>query len=98
MTARDAQKGSAQPSIAAAHYEALRNAALGQVLPLQARSGLALFLRRGMWGWARVFAATNIPEQPIRSPPSAAATPYEHQAVIHIFAAMAMSPHDRRVR
>lgn len=98
MTASCAQKGSTQPSIAAAHYEALRNAALGEALPLEARSGLALFLRRGMWGWARALAATNVPKQPIRSPPSAAATPYEHQAVIHIFAAMAMSPHDRRAR
>jgi hypothetical protein len=98
VTASGAQKGSTQPSIAAAHYEALRNAALGQALPLEARSGLALFLRRGMWGWARVLAATNVPEQPIRSPSSAAATPYEHQSVIHVFAAMAMSTHDRRVR
>jgi hypothetical protein len=37
-------------------YETLRTAALGAGLPLEARSGLALFLRRGMWGWARAVA------------------------------------------
>ena len=37
----------------AARYETLRRAALGQPLPLEARSGLALLLRRGMWSWAR---------------------------------------------
>ena len=38
----------------AERYETLRTAALGARLPLEARSGLALFLRRGMWGWAQV--------------------------------------------
>ena len=28
-------------------------AALGEALPPEVRSGLMLFLRRGMWGWAR---------------------------------------------
>jgi len=34
----------------AARYEALRAAAFGDGLPPEARSGLTLFLRRGMWG------------------------------------------------
>src|SRR5580704_5186426 len=40
-------------------YEALRNAAFGQALPPEARSGLLLFLRRGMLGWARVMATAG---------------------------------------
>ena len=35
----------------------LRMAALGEALPPEARSGLVLFLRRGMWAWARTLAA-----------------------------------------
>ena len=34
-------------------------AALGQALPPEARCGLMLFLRRGMWGWARVMATAG---------------------------------------
>jgi transposase len=37
-------------SAIAAQYEVLRMAALGEALPPMARSGLMLFLRRGMWG------------------------------------------------
>jgi len=49
-------------------YEALRNAAFGQALPPEARSGLLLFLRRGMLGWARVMATAgpSPPPQPRR--------------------------------
>ena len=47
------------PSSAIAdQYEVLRAAALGEALPLKARSGLMLFLRRGMWGWAQALTAT----------------------------------------
>jgi hypothetical protein len=42
-----------------AQYEALRGAALGDALPPEARTGLLLFLRGGMWGWARA-VATNV--------------------------------------
>jgi hypothetical protein len=96
MTSSASGKRSAEPSIVAAHYEALRRAALGEVLPPEARSGLVLFLRRGMWGWAQALAAANAPEQPIRSLSPTPATLYEHRAVIHIFAAMAMNTPDRR--
>ncbi len=47
-----------QPSTIASQYEVLRKAALGAALPLMARSGLMLFLRRGMWGWAQTLTAT----------------------------------------
>lgn len=98
MTAGASEKGSVQPSIAAAHYEVLRRAALGEALPPEARHGLALFLRRGMWGWARGLAIANAPEQPIRSPSSMPGTSYAYRAVIHVFAAMAMNIHERRAR
>lgn len=52
MTAGAAKRCPTQPSTIAAQYEALRVAALGEALPPEARSGLMLFLRRGMWGWA----------------------------------------------
>jgi len=80
----------------ATKYEALRGAAFGQALPLEARSGLALILRRGMWGWARALAPAAAAEQPIcsSSPKSTAAG--QHSAVIQILAAMAMITNDRR--
>ena len=43
----------------AERYETLRTAALSARLPLEARSGLALFLRRGLWGWAQAGAPSG---------------------------------------
>lgn len=80
----------------AAKYEALRMAALGQPLPLEARSGLALLLRQGMWGWAR--ALGQVPAQDAGNcvmPRST--TPRQHNAtVVQILAAMAMKANTRR--
>ncbi len=45
-------------------YETLRRAVLGDALPPEARAGLPLFLRRGMWGWARAVAAMSAPQRP----------------------------------
>ncbi len=72
-------------------------APLGDALPLKARSGLMLFLRRGMWGWTRVLSVTaNTSREQIY--PSSAARPTHggHSAVVHVLAAIAMSIHDRR--
>jgi hypothetical protein len=69
-------------------YETLRAAALGEQLPLEARSGLALLLRRGMWAWARVTAAPSTTLRPTRSLPRFPADD-EQRAVIRLFAAMA---------
>lgn len=71
-------------------YETLRTAALGDGLALEARSGLALFLRRGMWGWARAAAVPTRSPQPTRSPFASSSAADEHRTVIHLFAAMAM--------
>jgi len=78
-------------------YEALRNAALGNALPPEARSGLLLFLRRGMWGWARVMATSGAPppQQARRGALLSFPAAEESRTVIHIFAAMAMNAGQR---
>jgi len=85
-----AKNDSADPSIVVTQYELLRRAALGDALPPGARSGLMLFLCRGMWGWARALATMSHFEQPVGSRPSGWKAPDEYRAVIHIFAAMAI--------
>lgn len=95
MTSAATEKYSTQPSTVAAQYETLRMAALGEALPPEARSGLILFLRRGMWGWARTLTGASAWQGPIRAPSSSPTGLREHRAVIHVFAAMAMNTCDR---
>ncbi len=83
------------PAAITARYETLRMAALGDPLPVEARSGLGLFLRRGMWGWARVLTAAKGFAQPARSPSSSSAEPYQHRSVIQLFATMALNTNNR---
>ena len=79
-------------SVLAAEYEVLRAAVLGEALPLMARSGLMLFLRRGMWGWAKVLtAAADSAPEPIDRRPSASSTQGGHGAVVHVLATIATS-------
>ncbi len=87
---------SAPPSAIAAQYETLRSAALGEVLPPEARSGLMLFLRRGMWGWARTLPAPEGRSPSFRTPSSSPTALCEGRALIHVFAALAMNTPDRR--
>lgn len=77
-------------------YETLRMAALGEALPPQARSGLMLFLRRGMWAWARTLAAVSVPQEPTRPSSLSPKAPCEREAVIHLLAQMAMNCHERK--
>ena len=72
-------------------YETLRRAVLGDALPPEARAGLPLFLRRGMWGWARAVASMSAPPRPTGPRPPNWKIPEEHRAVVHIFAAMAIN-------
>ena len=76
-------------------YETLRAAALGGGLPFDARSGLALFLRRGMWGWAE---AATTPETLVHSrrPIASRMNSDEHQILSQLFASMVMSISQRR--
>ena len=64
------------------HYETLRTATLGGGLPLEARAGLALFLRRGMWGWAMAVAVHSTRVQPARSFLPTSTTKDEQQTII----------------
>ena len=79
----------------AAQYEVLRSAALGAPLPPDARHGLTLFLRRGLWGWARAVAAPTLASVP---PPrlSALSVPDQLRGIIQIFAAMALASSHHR--
>ena len=74
-----------------AQYEALRAAARGEALPPEARTGLLLFLRRGMCGWARAVTTICAPQRPTGSRPPNGKMPEEHNTVVHIFAAMAIN-------
>lgn len=94
MTSNESSEGSTS---IVAQYETLRRAALGHALPFEARSGLMLFLRRGMWGWARamVIVGASMSQQPSCSPPLSCAPSGESKTLIHIFAAIAMSANHR---
>ena len=83
-------------SVVATKYETLRMAALGQPLPLEARSGLALLLRHGMWGWARAVGQVAAQERVGGCATLRSTTPCQHNAVVQILAAMAMKANIRR--
>jgi hypothetical protein len=74
-----------------AQYEALRGAVLGEALPPEARTGLLLFLRRGMCGWARSVATMGASQRPTSSRPPSWTIPEEHRAVVHLLAAMVIN-------
>lgn len=80
----------------AAKYEALRMAALGQPLPPDARDGLALLLRQGMWGWARALGRVGAQERAGNRATPRSTAPRQHNAVVRILAAMAMKANIRR--
>ena len=83
-------------SAIAARYEVLRVAALGEVLPPTARSGLMLFLRRGMWGWAQTLVTASSAQDPVHASSLTQPARNERTAVVHVLATMAMSSNDRR--
>ena len=80
----------AESAIVVSQYETLRKAALGDALPPDARSGLMLFLRRGMWGWTCALATTTAPGEPTGARPMDWNPPEECRTIVHIFAAMAI--------
>lgn len=84
-------------SAIAARYELLRGAVLGEALPIEARSGLALLLRRGMWSWARALAAaTNSPREQACASSIAFPARCGYDAAVHVLASIVASIHDRR--
>jgi hypothetical protein len=84
------------PTAIAARYERLRSAMLGEALPPDARSGLVVFLHRGMWGWARALSVEPVKFDPIPSQSSAPAHLCERRAIVCLLAGMAMAINDRR--
>ena len=91
MTPGAAEKPSTTASTLVAQYETLRMAGLGEALPLEARSGLMLFLRRGMWAWARRLAVGGgvRQEPPLLARRSDPVEPGERSAIVYVLAAMA---------
>ncbi len=69
---------------------------LGEALTPEARSGLMLFLHRGMWGWARALADGSVQQEPLPVPRANAAEPCERSAMVYVLAAMAMQVNNRR--
>ena len=100
MAPQAAEKPSAVASTAVAHYETLRMAMLDSALPPEARSGLMVFLRRGMWSWARTLAVGSVRQDPLPAERSNPAEPCKSRAIVYVLAAMAMKvndgePHER---
>lgn len=71
-------------------YETLRKAALGAALPPDARAGMMLFLRRGMWGWSCALSTSMPRELAIGSRSPNWDPPDECRTIVHIFASMAI--------
>lgn len=96
MKSGPADKYSAEPIVA--QYETLRLAGLAEPLPPEARSGLVVFLRRGMWAWARTLLAASAPQQPARPPSSNSRAPHQEKAIIQVFAALALNSESGRAQ
>jgi hypothetical protein len=84
------------PGVIVAQYETLRSAALGQALPPEARSGLIVLLRQGMWRWACRPAAGAARFEPFADQTSIPTEPFERRAVVYALAGLAMARNDRR--
>jgi hypothetical protein len=78
-------------------YETLRTAAHSDGLAFEARNGLALFLRRGMWGWARAISDSSNSLRPTQPVCAGTVVDDNDKAVIQLLAAMAMSSAVRRI-
>jgi hypothetical protein len=83
--------GSAVSENVAQDYETLRTAACGEGLAFEARSGLALFLRRGMWGWAQGISDPDDGLRPTHPNCSGTVLDDNDKTIVRLFAAMAMS-------
>lgn len=89
----------AESSIVITQYETLRGSALGDALLPESRAGLPVFLRRGMWGWARTLIGMSASRQPVGCRSSTWKASEEHTTIIRIFAAMAIkSSHEGATR
>jgi hypothetical protein len=97
MTPGATEKPPTAASSLIAQYETLRMAMLGEAPPSEARSGLMLFLRRGMWGWARSLAVGGgVRQEPLPARRSDPIELGERSSIVYVFAAMAMKVNTRR--
>jgi hypothetical protein len=96
VAAGTAEACPARLSVATDQYENLRRAALGDPLQPEARSGLAIFLRRGMWGWAQSLSTMTTRRESMPTAWSDSMMPVDRGDVIHLLAAMAMNADERR--
>lgn len=78
-------------------YETLRTAAQGDALAFEARNGLALFLRRGMWGWARAISDSSDGPRPTQPARTGNFVDDNEKTVVQLLADMAMSSAVRRI-
>ena len=85
-----AKNNSAEPTVVVTQYETLRRAALGDALPPEARAGLTLFLRRGMWGWAQAVVTRSAVLLPAAARPTNWQPPENERILIHLLAALAI--------
>lgn len=79
-------------------YEVLRRAATGEPLQPEDRGGLALFLRRGMWSWAKALTIENVQILDSLSSSSCSKVSHENRAIIQVFAAMATTSNNGRAQ
>ena len=96
MSAKVSQPYSTPTSLLTSQYETLRRAALGEALLPQARSGLALLLYRGMWGWARTLSASAFSEQSVPDAQPVASEYPPNVTVIQLLATLAMLSQEAR--
>jgi hypothetical protein len=87
-------QNTAAPSLVVTHYETLRQAALGDALPPEARAGLTLFLRRGMWGWAQAIVPTSAVPKPVGARPAPWQPPETDRPLIQLLAALAIQANE----
>jgi hypothetical protein len=95
MTGAAVNPAAAQVAVVA-RYERLRSAMLGEALPPDARSGLIIFLQRGMWRWLRMSPVETAKLEPIPSRSPAPAEGFERRAIVCLLAGMAMAIDARR--
>jgi hypothetical protein len=86
----------APATVVVARYERLRSAMLGEALPPDARSGLVVFLHRGMWGWARALSLEPARLEPASSQSSPPVQFSDRRAIVCLLAGMVMAINDRR--
>src|SRR6516225_295117 len=91
LVAKTAAECSPRLPTIVAEYEILRMSTLGDALLPESRSGLVLFLRRGMWGWAQTFAATSSRPTPLVAMPLHPMELCSRSTIIQVLAAIVMN-------